>query len=120
MFVSIFSPDGKNFYQFMTPNVPKPMFLAPFHPGLVGALAFIFPKSDIDIFRGLSIFLAISHIFPGPYMERFRRVSMKVSIFSPDGKNFCQFMTPNVPKPRCLAQFHPGLLGGVGFLFFQN
>ena len=44
------------------------------------------------------------------------RVSMKVSIFSPDGKNFCQFMTPNVPKPRFLTQFHPGM----DILFFQK
>ena len=47
MKVSIFSPDGKNFCQFMTPNVPKPMFLAQFHPGLVGRWLFIFPKTDI-------------------------------------------------------------------------
>ena len=43
------------------------------------------------------------------------RVSMKVSIFSPDGKNFCQFMTPHFPKPRFLAQFHLGLVGALIF-----
>ena len=47
MSVSIFSPDGKTFCQFMTPNVLKPRFLAQFHPGLLGALAFYFPKTDL-------------------------------------------------------------------------
>ena len=36
----IFSPDDKNFKEFMTPNFPKPMFLAHFHPGLVAAFMF--------------------------------------------------------------------------------
>ena len=45
--------------------------------------------------------------------ERSRRVNMKVSIFSPDGKNFCQLMTPNFPKPAVFAHFHPRLLGGI-------
>ena len=45
MLFLIFSPDGKNFCQFMTPNVPKPMFFTQIHPGLVGALAFYFSKN---------------------------------------------------------------------------
>ena len=45
---------------------------------------------------------------------------MKVFIFSPDGKNFCQFMTPNVPKPMFLAQIHPGLVGALAFYFSKN
>ena len=53
MSASISSPDGKNFCQFMTSGFPKPKFLAQIHPGLVGALFFIFPKYDIDIFRRL-------------------------------------------------------------------
>ena len=36
---------------------------------------------------------------------------MSAWIFSPDGKDFCQFMTPNFPKPMFLAHFHPGLVG---------
>ena len=47
MMFFMFSPDGKNFCQFMTPNFPKPMFLPHFHPGLVGTLTFLFPKTDI-------------------------------------------------------------------------
>ena len=43
---------------------------------------------------------------------------MTASIFSPDDKNFCQFMTPNLPKPRFWAQFHLGM--GVTFFFFQK
>ena len=53
-------------------------------------------------------------------MERSHRVSMKFSSFSPDGKNFCQFMTPNVPKPMFLAHFHPGLVGTLAFFFFPK
>ena len=34
---------------------------------------------------------------------------MSASIFSPDDKNFCQFMTPNLPKPSFGAQFHLGM-----------
>ena len=45
MLFLIFSPDGKNFCQFMTPNVPKPMFFAQINPGLVGALALYFSKN---------------------------------------------------------------------------
>ena len=41
----IFSPDDKNFWEFMTPNFPKPMFLAHFHPGLVAAFMFGFYKN---------------------------------------------------------------------------
>ena len=55
MFVLIFSLDGKNFCQFMTPIVFKPRFWAQFHPGLLGALAFHFPKTDLGAlgpFRG--------------------------------------------------------------------
>ena len=47
MLFLIFSPDGKNFCQFMAPDFPKPMFLAHIHLGLVGTLAFYFPKIDI-------------------------------------------------------------------------
>ena len=39
-------------------------------------------------------------------------------IFSPDGQDFCQFMTPNFPKPMFLAHFHPGLVGT--FFFYPN
>ena len=38
----IFSTNGKNFCQFMAPDFPKRMFLAQIHPGLVGAVAFLF------------------------------------------------------------------------------
>ena len=41
-------------------------------------------------------------------------------IFSPDGKNFCQFMAPDFPKPMFLAQIHPGLLGALAFYFSKN
>ena len=44
------------------------------------------------------------------------RVSMSAGIFSPDGKNFCQLMTPNTPKPMFLAHFHRGHL----YLIFQK
>ena len=44
---------------------------------------------------------------------------MKVLIFSPDGKNFCQFATPNLPKTRFWVHFHPGLLGYY-FLYSPN
>ena len=40
----IFSPDDKNFWEFMTPNFPKPMFLGQIHPGLVGTFTFCFSK----------------------------------------------------------------------------
>ena len=40
----IFSPDGKNFWQFMAPDFPKPMFLAQIHLGQMGALALYFAK----------------------------------------------------------------------------
>ena len=86
MKVSIFSPDGKNFCQFMTPNVPKPMFLAQIHPGGNGDVGFLYSQNLTLLFFGwLSNFLAISHIFLGPYMERSRRVSMTAWTFSPDG-----------------------------------
>ena len=78
----------------------------------------LFPEYNIGIshkphapyyFSALSIFLAISHIFPGPSMERSRRVSMMTAwIFSPNDNNCCQFMTPNLPKPMYLAQIDPG------------
>ena len=35
---------------------------------------------------------------------------MSASIFSPDGKNFCQFMTPHSPKPRFWTKFHLGMV----------
>ena len=35
---------------------------------------------------------------------------MTASIFIPDGKNFCQFMTPHFPKPSFFAQFHLGMV----------
>ena len=47
MLFLIFSPDGKNFCQFMAPDFPKPMFLAQIQPGLVGALAFYISQTDI-------------------------------------------------------------------------
>ena len=43
---------------------------------------------------------------------------MSFFMFSPDGKDFCQFMTPNFPKPMFLAHFHPGLVGM--FFFYPN
>ena len=36
---------------------------------------------------------------------------MSFFIFSPDGKDFCQFMTPNFPKPMFLTHFHLRLVG---------
>ena len=45
MLFFIFSPNGKNFCQFMAPDFPKPMFLAQTHLGLVGALAFYSPNN---------------------------------------------------------------------------
>ena len=36
---------------------------------------------------------------------------MSASIFSPNGNNFCKFMTPNFPKPMFLDQIHLGLVG---------
>ena len=42
MKVSMFSLDDNNFCKFMTSHLPKPMFLAQFHPGLVGAMVFYF------------------------------------------------------------------------------
>ena len=59
----------------------------------------------------LSRVLTLHLIFLRPDMERSHRVSMKCSSFSPDGKNFCQFMTPNFPKPMFLTQISPGLAG---------
>ena len=48
----IFSPDGKDFCQFMTPNFPKPMFLTQINPGLVVALDFYIPRNGtIGIFK---------------------------------------------------------------------
>ena len=44
-------------------------------------------------------------------MERSHRVSISFSSFSLDGKDFCQFMTPNFPKPMFLAEISPGLVG---------
>ena len=41
-------------------------------------------------------------------------------IFSPNGKNFCQFMAPDFPKPMFLAQIHLGLVGALAFYFSQN
>ena len=45
---------------------------------------------------------------------------MSASIFSPDGKNFCKFMTPNFPKPMFLGQIHLGLVGTLLLCFFQE
>ena len=39
----------------MTPNVPKPMFLAQIHPGLVGALVFYSPNNACVV--GFLLFL---------------------------------------------------------------
>ena len=47
MLFLIFSPDGKNFCQFMASDSPKPMFLSQIQPGLVGALAFYISQTDI-------------------------------------------------------------------------
>ena len=43
---------------------------------------------------------------------------MPASIFSPDGKNFCKFMTLDFPKPMFFTEFHPGMV--VDTIFFQN
>ena len=56
-------------------------------------------------------FLAISHILPGLYLERSDRDTMQFSNISPDAKNFCEFMTRNLPKPMFVHHFHPGLVG---------
>ena len=45
---------------------------------------------------------------------------MSASIFSPDGKNFCKFMTPNFPKPMFWGRIHPGLVGTLTFCFSQK
>ena len=45
MSASVFSPDGKNFWEFMSLNFPKPMFWAHFHPELVGTLTFWFSEN---------------------------------------------------------------------------
>ena len=48
MKVAIFSPDGKNFGQFMTPTLPQTRFFAIFPTGATeGHWLFIFSKSDI-------------------------------------------------------------------------
>ena len=80
----------------------------------------IFPQYNVDIsqkphvpyFLALSMFLAICHIFLGPYIERSRRVSMTAWIFSPDDNNFGEFMTPNLPQPYMFSKFPPEV-GGV-------
>ena len=43
---------------------------------------------------------------------------MSFFIFRPDGKDFCQFMTPNFPKPMFLTQISPGLVGI--FFYYPN
>ena len=45
---------------------------------------------------------------------------MSASIFSPDGKNFCKFMTPIFPKAMFLAQICPGLVGTLTFYFSKK
>ena len=62
----IFSPDGKNFCQFMAPDFPKPMFFAQIHLGLVEALALYFPKTYIGALGALQGILFL-HLGPwGP------------------------------------------------------
>ena len=68
----------------------------------------------------LSRVLAIHLNFWRPDLERSRRVSMNAFIFSPDGKDFCQFMAPHFPKPMFWAHFHPGLVGAFTFYFSKN
>ena len=81
------------------PNVPPQM-----GPKWAPTNGFLFSQNPTFIFVSRrSRAFAIPQIFWRPYLDSPDRVSMKVSIFSPDGKNFCQFMTPNVPKPRFLA-----------------
>ena len=41
---------------------------------------------------------------------------MIVFIFSPDGQDYCQFMTPNFPKPIFLNHLHIGLVEIYFFL----
>ena len=45
---------------------------------------------------------------------------MKAWIFSPNDNNVCQFMTPNLPEPKLLAQIHPGLVGALAFIFSKT
>ena len=61
-----------------------------------------------------------SDFYLRPDKEKSHRVGIDAFIFSPDGKNFCEFMTPNVPKPRFLAQFHPGLVGALTVYFYKK
>ena len=45
---------------------------------------------------------------------------MNAFIFSLDGKNFCQFMTPNPPQPYVFGPFPPGAGGAFIFWIFKN
>ena len=63
----------------------------------------------------LSRVLALHLIFLRPDMERSHRVSMNALSFSPDGKDFCQFMTPNLVQPHVFGPFPPGAGGDIFF-----
>ena len=45
---------------------------------------------------------------------------MSASIFSPHGKNFCKFMTPNFPKPMFFGQIQLGLVGTLTYCFSKK
>ena len=45
---------------------------------------------------------------------------MSAWIFSPDGKDFCQFMTPNFPKTYVFDPNQPGAGGGIVFSYFPK
>ena len=101
------------FYPVCFPPFPSNVLFPEYNVG-------ISQKPHAPYFSALSIFLAISPAIPGPYMDRSRRVSMTAWIFSPNDNNFCQFMTPNLPKPMFLAQIHLGLVGALAFYISQN
>ena len=80
----------------------------------------LIPHFPRPLFLAGSNFLAIPQIFWMSYSAERDRVSMVFFIFSPNGKNFCQSMAPDFPKPMFLAQIQPGLLGALAFYFSKN
>ena len=84
-----------NFENSILPRVFRHVFLQCYLPTIQ---CWYIAKPHVPYFSALSMFLAISRIFPGPNVERSRRVSMTAWTFRPDDNNFCQFMTPNLLK----------------------
>ena len=103
------------------PTFPNPGLEPKTQLGAGGGMGFLHFQNLRLVFLGAIYSFYLSPMFfPDSGMERSRRVSMTAWMFSPNVNNFCQFMTPNLPKTRFLTQIHPGLVVALAFYVSKN